>query len=615
MSSEWIREFVGAAIAFALAAASMPVVRRLGRWLGITAAPALDKSKALRIPATGGVSIVAATIVALAVVGSLPHWLVFGAVALCAAGLIDDAIVLAPRQKLIAQIVIVACAAAVWLPKYTFTGWPLADLVITIFWLTAATNAFNLIDGLDGLAGGVGFIAAGAIAVVGFAHEAPGVAAPSLILCGTLAGFLIYNYPPASIIMGDAGALPVGYLLGVLALEGARLATNSAMTIAVFPILIMLVPLLDMATVMVARTTAGKAISARRLDHIHDRLLALGLADRQIAAAAWASAVVAAGCAIEASRLPRETLVIALPFITLAAAVITLFTIDLAFDDASPADAHSMLPGPVHGLLPSGYTRLLAEAAMDLILIAAAYCGAAALRLDFNLNQQVLDSIISGLPWVTVLTYPAFLAAGVYRGLWHRIGLADVFRFAFGATLAGLLVALGSIFLPIRHSGSIAVLYAILLGNLLVATRSSFVLLQKFINRFTAVTDRVLVVGSGAAGTAAANFVLQTRPRSARLVGFADADRLRQGKLVEGWRVLGQPDELEQIYGRVPFTEVLVADANLSSESLEALQRFARIRQIPVRRFSINLDEIPESPPHNLHASAPNSSPSRRRRA
>jgi UDP-GlcNAc:undecaprenyl-phosphate/decaprenyl-phosphate GlcNAc-1-phosphate transferase len=455
----------------------------------------------------------------------------------------------------------------------------------------------------------VGIVGAGAIALVGVAHLAQNVAVPCLVICGSLAGFVVYNFPPASIIMGDAGALPLGYLLGVLALEGGCLATNSRLTMWLFPMLVMLVPLLDTTIVMVTRTTAGKAIAWRGLDHMHDSLLALGLPVPRVAGTAWSMAIAAGACAVESSRLAYEDLIVALPFIVLTVGVIALFAVDLRLESGAMQPVGS--PQKRRPLLLSlSHRGRLAEAGIDLVLISAAYCGAVALRLDFNLNDQVLNSISYGLPWVVLLTYPALLLSGIYRGIWRQFALADVMRFVCGGALAGVFIGIGSHFLPIRPSGSIAVIYAMLVGNLLVATRSSFFVLRKFINGFAAAADRVLVVGSGVVGAMAANFVLQSRPRGARLVGFADADRFRQGKLVEGWRVLGQPDQAEEIYCRFPFTEVVIADANLAGESLEALQHFARLRRIPVRRFSISLDEIPLD---NLHISLPSLPPSSRR--
>ena len=586
------KETIGVAIAFAVSCGSIPLAAKFGYSLGITATPAIKTSRKPRIPATGGLSIVAGVIVSLAATASLSWWLLLGVLGLFAIGLIDDARAMTPRLKFLCQLGIIVSAAVFFLPPYTFTPWPALNLAITIFWLAATTNAFNLIDGLDGLASGVGIVSAAAIALVAIARGSASVAIPALVICASLVGFLVYNFSPASIIMGDAGALPLGYSLGVLALEGGRLATNSSVTIWVFPILVMLVPLLDTAVVMVTRTTTGKTIAWRGLDHVHDRLLSLGLNDRQVAIAAWLSAIFAGTCAVEATLLPQANLVISLPFFALAATVIALFTVDLTFDATAPADAHDSLRGLARLILSLSYRRRVAEAILDLLVISAAYCGAVALRLDFNLNAQAMHSIAAGMPWIVALTYSAFVATGVYRGIWRHVSLADLARLMSGGALAGILIAVASNFLPIRHSGSIAVLYAILLGNLLVITRSSFALLRKFINSQASVADRVLVVGAGAAGAMAANYVLQTRPRTARLVGFVDSDRFRVGKLVEGLSVLGSPENLEQIFARRPFTEILVADPGLSSEHLEYIFQFGKDRNLPVRSIAMQVTDF-----------------------
>lgn len=583
---------VAAAIAFLISCGSMPLAAKIGYLLGITASPAIKTARKVRIPATGGISIVVGIVASLAATASLSWWLLLGVPGLFAVGLMDDARAMAPRQKFIWQLTIIVFATIVFLPRYEFTPSPALNLAITIFWLAATTNAFNLIDGLDGLAAGVGIVSAAAIALAAMAHGSAAVAISALVVCASLGGFLVHNFSPASIIMGDAGALPLGFLLGVLALEGGRLATNSSLTIWVFPVLVMLVPLLDTAVVMVTRTTTGKTIAWRGLDHVHDRLLSLGLNDRQVAIAAWLSAIFAATCAVEATRLPHANLVVSLPFFALAAAVIALFTIDLTFDTAAPVEAHGSLRGMARLILSLSYRRRLAEGILDLLVISAAYCGAVALRVDFNLNAQVMHSIAAGMPWIVVLTYSAFIATGVYRGIWRHISLADLVRLMSGGALAAILIAIASNFLPIRHSGSIAVIYAILLGNLLVATRSSFALLRKFINSQASVADRVLVVGAGAAGAMAANFVLQTRPRTARLVGFVDADIFRLGKMVEGLRVLGSPENLGQIFERKPFTEILVADPDLSVEHLEQIFKFGKDRDLPVRSIAMQVTDL-----------------------
>jgi len=586
-------QWTTATIAFLAAIVTMPVATRFGRWTGITAKVASPLTDA-RVPATGGISIVASIAVALAVTGHLVWWMAIGASAMLMVGLVDDALVLSPGQKFSCQFAIVTSAVIFVLPRYAFTPWYLLDVGITIFWLVTTTNAFNLVDGLDGLAAGIGIMVAAAIATIGIVLGAPAVTTPSLAVAGALGGFLIFNLPPASIIMGDAGALPVGYVLGVLALQGGALATNSRLTLWVFPVLVMLVPLLDAGIVTTARLATEKAISRHGLEHVHDRLLSLGLTEWRAVASIWVVETVAAGCAIAANLLPHADVVAALPFIALAAAVIALFMIDLTFDASPPSVAYGYLQGVARHILSLGYKHRIAEVAMDTALISTAYFGACALRLDFNLTPEVLASMIRGLPWVILLTYPAFLLAGVYRGIWRYAGLTDSFRFAGGAMIAGTLVAIGSDFLPIRHSGSIAVLYALLLVNLLVATRMSFQVLRKLISRLATVRDRVLVVGAGEIGTVAAEFVLKARTRGARVVGFVDGDAFKHGKILYGEEVLGTPEDIESIHARVPFTEIIVADEELAPEQIEKLHRFARTHGIPVWRFSMQLNETQE---------------------
>ncbi|MGH7247125.1 MAG: glycosyltransferase family 4 protein, partial [Pseudomonadota bacterium] len=215
------------AVAFALAVATLPLAIYLGRKLGITANHAVRLSADEQISAFGGAPIIGAILIALAMLHYLPIWILAGAGGLLIVGMIDDAIELRPYQKFFCQAAICGWAAVFALPAYGLTPWPALDCALAIVWLLATTNAFNLIDGLDGLAAGIGIVASIVIAATGIMHGAPQVWMPSLAIVGALCAFMVFNFPPASIIMGDAGALPLGYLLGALALAGGELATNS----------------------------------------------------------------------------------------------------------------------------------------------------------------------------------------------------------------------------------------------------------------------------------------------------------------------------------------------------------------------------------------------------
>ncbi len=216
-------------------------------------------------------------------------WLTAGAGVVLLTGIADDLYTLSPTAKLGAQTVAALIAvhggygfAAVTNP---FTGgvvwlgaWGVAG---SLLWIVAITNAFNLIDGLDGLAAGTGLIAALTLFCIALAEQRPDAAVMAATLAGVLAGFLRFNFAPASIFLGDAGSLLLGYLLSLLAIQSLQKGPTAVVVLV--PILALGLPILE-ATVTVTRRVlvAGVASLFRAdQDHIHHRLLELGLTHRR----------------------------------------------------------------------------------------------------------------------------------------------------------------------------------------------------------------------------------------------------------------------------------------------------------------------------------------------
>jgi UDP-GlcNAc:undecaprenyl-phosphate/decaprenyl-phosphate GlcNAc-1-phosphate transferase len=578
-------------ISFALVALATPWAKRIAARYGIVSVPYTDSRHQRQTPLMGGAAIIASILVTLALGRILPWWLLVGAAGLFVIGLVDDAIVLRPLRKLLLQLVVVTFVLAAG-PAFRLAPWFALNAALAGFFLLATVNAFNLIDGLDGLAAGVGMIVAVGAAAISYLHGDLAGAARALVIAGALAGFLIYNLHPASIFMGDSGALPLGLLLGTMALHAGDLAGNSRLPRYVVPILIMLVPLLDTAIVSVSRMATGTPVSRRGLDHSHHRLLSLGLTDQRAVAIAWGLAAVATAFAVTLTWLPHTYLLATLPIIVLAFGVVGLFMIDLTFDVNSPGVAYGNLRGPARFILNFSYKRRLAECALDLALIPAAYFGAFLIRLDFRINDALLASIISTLPLVMAATYVAFLIGGIYRGMWRYASVSDVIRFANGSVLAGVFVMLIALITRIETSGSIAVLYVILLMNLLVASRMSFRALRQGVALLAMPDERVLIVGASELAEAAARYLATHRTRRFKLVGFVDDDSFTLGKLVHGRRVLGTLADLERIYTIRQFSQVLVAIDMLPRERMEQLWQFANSRQLTIQRFSIRLNDL-----------------------
>jgi len=247
-------------------------------------------------PLLGG--LIAKTPTALAIMG--------GAFLLHIVGLIDDRRPLGPGVKLVAE----AIAAAVLVIGFglriaEFLGAGLSA-VVTILWLVLVTNAMNLLDNMDGLAAGVAVIACGVLAAAGAANGQIFVPVLCGLLLGAVAGFLPYNFPPASVFMGDAGSLPVGYLLAVLAVLTTYY--DPALYLQPFgfflPVVVLAVPLYDVTTVLWHRLRAGAPLFVGDRRHFSHRLTARGLSPR---AAVLTIYLATAATALPATFLPRAT--------------------------------------------------------------------------------------------------------------------------------------------------------------------------------------------------------------------------------------------------------------------------------------------------------------------
>lgn len=580
------------ATAFGLVVALTPLIKLLAARFNIVASPSEESGHPVATPVLGGIAMVVAVIVALGLWGALPPWMLVGMLALLAVGVIDDAAPLQPSHKLAAQLAVVAFFLWAAPPPPEVTRWPLVNLGLAGFWMIAVINAFNLVDGLDGLAAGVGIAGVGAIGVVAWWSHDVALACAALAAGGALAGFLLFNFYPASIFMGDSGALPMGFLLGALALQGAALQRNSHLSSAVFPVLVMLVPLLDTAIVTVSRLATGNPISRRGLDHSHHRLLMLGLTVPRAVAVSWALAATGALLAAGESLLSHAYLLSALPFVAGGIGVIGLFMIDLTFEGRAPGVAYGYLQGLARSILSLGYKRRLAEAVLDFALIPAAYFGACLLRRDFRINDALIFSMMMTTPVFFAATYVAFALTGVYRSIWRYTGIADIIRFANGSLLAGVLVAIASLFMRLEVSGSVAVLYVVLLFNLLVFTRISFQIQRRALALLALPTERVLIVGAGRMGEAAVRYIFSGNDRRVRLVGFVDDDAFKEGKLVHGHQVLGSLDDLPRLHAMTGFHWILIAADAISEDRLATVKAFADGHHLPLQRFSVGVNEF-----------------------
>lgn len=277
-------------IAVAVAYFATPHVKELAIKAGAMDTPNERKVHREPIPRMGGLAIYFGVVAAVFISMKINHQILgifLGGSIMLAVGIIDDIKQLSAKTKLAGQI-LAAMALIVFGVRIEWLTNPFGPMIyldylsipVTILWIVAVTNTVNLIDGLDGLAAGVSSIASITILFVALQQNLWMVALLTAAIAGSALGFLFHNFNPAKIFMGDTGSLFLGYMLAAVSIMGA---VKGAATIALFvPIVALGLPIMDTAFAIIRRYHHGVPIFRPDKGHLHHRLLAMGLSQKQV---------------------------------------------------------------------------------------------------------------------------------------------------------------------------------------------------------------------------------------------------------------------------------------------------------------------------------------------
>lgn len=298
----------------------IPTVRKFALRVGWADQPNARRLNREPLPNAGGLAIYAGVIAALVLATLLRPielqnvlaqvlTILLGGTILVLVGFIDDQFGLPPSVRMFTQVLTALLLVANGIRIEIAFGTPIdyfLSISLTVFWVVGITNAINLMDGMDGLAGGVSFITA--MSLLAVSAQISYRAAATLVLAalgGAALGFLRHNFHPSRIIMGDAGAYFFGYVLAATSILG-KLQVNTVFSL-IPTVLFLLLPVLDTTQVVVRRLMAGKnPMSTPGKDHLHHRLLAWGFSQRRAAYTLWSITLV---CNLLAMRMQHLTLV------------------------------------------------------------------------------------------------------------------------------------------------------------------------------------------------------------------------------------------------------------------------------------------------------------------
>lgn len=270
-------------VGFAAALGLTPLSRQIAMRLGVVDKPNQRKIHLDHKPLMGGLAIYVALALALLLFSPPRHLREFGAMLAGAAflaliGLIDDRYGLPARTRFIAQIGAALGLVLTGIQMRLF-GIPVLDIPLTIFWIVAITNAANFMDNMDGLTAGMSAVAGFFFMLIALTQGLSLVSILAAAVLGSALGFLVYNFNPSSTFMGDMGALPLGFILALLAI---KLEFDQPLSVQwLVPVFVLALPVFDINLVVFTRLMEGRSPGEAGKDHTSHRLMSLGFSQRQ----------------------------------------------------------------------------------------------------------------------------------------------------------------------------------------------------------------------------------------------------------------------------------------------------------------------------------------------
>lgn len=385
--------------------------------------PQMDRWHVVPTPNIGGVAIfVSSAIVHLAAAsGSRYAVVALASAGVALLGFVDDRVRMRPLTKFCGQSIAAFAVISTGVVFQITASAPL-NVIITFLWITGITNAFNLIDNMDGLCAGVTVIICG-FRLWPALHSGDTAGAACLaILGGAFLGFLVFNYKPAKIFMGDAGSMFAGFALASLTIAAPVPQTRVFVSAILYPVLTFFYPIFDTVLVSVLRRMSGTKISIGGRDHSSHRLASLGLKEQRVVWLLWILAAIGASGGLLTYSMPISVLAIAF-FLMLATTIFGVFLANLPGYE---------LPHTAFAYSSAWLRRRIPILRASLTLIVDALISGASLFIVFSLKwehrllQLPMSQIVSALLVVTGCQILTCVALRTFNIGWRWIGVQDV---------------------------------------------------------------------------------------------------------------------------------------------------------------------------------------------
>ena len=550
-----------------------PVVRIFAIKLGIISYPRQDRWHKNPTALMGGIAIYLACLISFAWFGLLSKnslSLFMGASFLFVIGLVDDKIRITPYFKLFAQI-IAACIPVLF---NVFVGLPINNIFViplTIVWIIGVTNAFNLLDNIDGLACGIAAITAFMLFISLTITGERSLSLISLIICAASLGFLPYNFNRAKIFMGDSGSMFLGYSLAVISISGVSgKHISNVFTPILVPVLILGVPIFDTLFVMIGRSMIGRKIFEGGKDHTSHRLVMLGISQGKTVLLLYSISIIFGLIAL----LYAKTNLFIISIIAFCSFIILIYFGFFLYEVTSVDDKNKVTlktQKKMQGKTVLNnffmYKRQIVEVFLDFTAICIAYYAAYFLRFEDQLFFANFVFLKESLPWVIIIKLLVFFTLGLYRGVWRYIGISD-FSTIFKVVSLGSFFSILFLTFVYRFQGySRAVFFIdwLLLLSLILGSRFLFRLVGEFLLSMRKGFKNVLIFGAGDTGEMVIREIKKSKFMNYNVLGFIDDDPKKIGNRIHGILVLGDRLKIKKLVSELDIKEIFIAAPTLGN--------------------------------------------------
>jgi UDP-GlcNAc:undecaprenyl-phosphate GlcNAc-1-phosphate transferase len=597
-----------ALISFAACVILTPVVRKGATIQGWVASPTADRWHKKPTALMGGIAIYTSISIPLLFhidFGEFLHlfsydygnslpvatvaWI--GMTAVFILGLVDDLVRLKPQTKLLGQILVASMVAFLGFRLNWFESMTL-DTLLTIFWIVGITNAFNLLDNMDGLCAGIGMISA--LTIVAIFHGIhPDCAHIAAMMAAALAAFLLFNFNPATIFMGDCGSLTIGFLISILTLMISQTPVMAPLSGVAAPVMIVMIPIMDTTLVTLIRILSGRKASTGGRDHASHRLVLMGFSERSAVLFLYGVSAVSGVGAVFVYRNDSLTAPSAIIPVLIAVLLMGIYLSQLrVYQEKEFSMLRNRTFTPI--LIDLTYKRQLLLVILDFGMIAFSYYLSYRLRFDSTDFLFYFKIFLKSLPAVIACKLVAFFAVGVYRGIWGYMSSNDVAVYLKASTFATFLsVTLVTFVYRFEDfSKGIFIIDWLLTTAALLGTRGFFRLTGDAMRRKTLAGEIVVIYGAGRGGEILLREILHNHGLNIKPAGFIDDDPLKIGKKLQGFSVLGSFENLPEILKTNGVTTLLISFRNQSQEKMAGIQDFCRDYGIALKQFSIQIEDI-----------------------